>query len=47
MVGARIRKSSQDTILTDDYAGVHTAGKKQKSALRGSLSLDKKGPLKC
>jgi hypothetical protein len=44
-VGTRIQKASQDPRPTDDCAGIHTAETKfEKSAPRGSLSLDKKRP---
>jgi hypothetical protein len=43
----RRRKSRQDTRPTDDCAGMHTAEKTKQTALRGSLSLDKRRPHKC
>ena len=46
LVGTWARKSRQNTRRDDAAAGMYTAGKKQKSALRGSVSLDKERPHK-
>jgi hypothetical protein len=42
-----LEKSSQNTLSETDDARTNTAEKKQKSALRGGLSLDNGGPHKC
>src|SRR5262245_12027407 len=46
-VGTRIQKSSQDTTPSADNARNPKAEKNEKTALRGSLSLDKRGPHTC
>src|SRR5262245_28253600 len=46
-VGTPRRKLSHDTRPTADAAGIDTAEKMRKSALRSSVSLDKKRPHKC
>jgi hypothetical protein len=45
-VWAIIGKSSQDTRLDADGAGTNPAEKSKKSAPRGSVSLDNRGPSK-
>src|SRR4029453_19546140 len=47
LVGTCARKSSQDTAPTAGCAGFTLRKKTKKSALRESLSLDKKRPHKC
>src|SRR5215510_2453926 len=46
-VGTRIQKSSQDTTPSADNTRNPKAEKNEKTALRGSLSLDKRGPHTC
>lgn len=47
LVGTRIQKSSQDTTPSADNARNPKAEKNEKTAQRGRLSLDKRGPHTC